>query len=199
MLRVQLRQCTTRAPLPGWHPRPMRPGPRLVGKLLHPWSPEKSLPGSCRSSPPARSSPSVDRVRVEHRRPHRGAIGPVEQTGQVRQCGVTEVLPVGPGRLVDAHNTFHRSGKRRTGRSYRCALADHSPSSLGMSTPPSTVEDLTSKTHGPVAPPYVAILYSVATRESCNSRIRRRTVSRCAMSMSSRSGTVCSPSSTNST
>lgn len=53
--------------------------------------------------------------------------------------------------------------------------------------------------HGPVAPPYVAILYSVATRESCSSRIRRRTLSRCPTSMSSRSGTVCSPPSTSST
>ena len=53
--------------------------------------------------------------------------------------------------------------------------------------------------HGPVAPPYVAILYSVATSDSCSSRIRRRTVSRCSTSMSSRSGTVSSPPSTSST
>ncbi len=58
---------------------------------------------------------------------------------------------------------------------------------------------LTSRRQGPVVPPYVAILYSVATSESCSSRIRRRTVSRCSTSMSSRSGTVCSPPSTSST
>ena len=48
-------------------------------------------------------------------------------------------------------------------------------------------------TSGPVAPPYVAIVNSVAARDSVSSRIRRRMVSRCSISMTRRSGTVPSP------
>jgi hypothetical protein len=144
------------------------------------------------------------RGRVEHCRSRRGGIGTAEPAGRTRQFGVTEVLPLGPDRFVDAHNQFHLQRRRHAGEPGQRLGRDRVRAALAgrLSTDPSgfgEVENPTSPCHGPVAPPYVAILYSVATSESCSSRIRRRTVSRCSTSMSSRSGTVSSPPSTSST